>query len=578
MNYFICHKSLLLMILSCDNVALTPLLQINDLWTHRLPVVPCFIVIGLFVFLFSLMMIRLYRKESYNKDIVQKKLEKEQKELDITINSLKEGVVSVDVKGNILSINSAAICFLRLDKKKSYIGTSIWSLFDIQEKGNPFYLKEQIHAFSNSLGNQTLSDTAYVITKNKNTFSVAGSISSLYYNGRSYGSVITFHDTTDEFTQKEFLALSMISGDVFAWHYNPGQNALFFDPSFFEAFHIDDDGTHAIKGDRFLNAIHPDDLDDWLNMTRDVFHGKIKKITKQVRMMLSGSAYQWWEYRLAVLPKSHKGSKYKLIGICMSIEQFKKTEEELIRLRDEAEKSDQMKGVFLANMSHEVRTPLNAIVGFSSLLIDSQDLSLDIQVEFMDIVNENCRLLLKLINEILDISRIESGITFTYEVVNLNTLIEEIILQVMIEQQIDKVELVCKLPDEPLSIVTDPFRLKQVLGNLIDNALKFTQKGTICMGYSYKKTEKEVVLFVEDDGMGISAQELPKIFERFYKSDNFTQGGGLGLPIAEEIVKRLNGRIHVESELGKGTCFFVYLPWDKEEGLKIKEESGTNET
>lgn len=527
---------------------------------YQNPLIAIAIITSLFLILFALMMVRLYKREAQNKIIVQKKLEKEQKELDITIDSLEEGVISMNADGVILSINKKALQWLGLDKEAACVGLSVWTLFDIQERDNPFYLKELIKELYDTRKDIKLSDTAYVITRKKKAFSISGSISSLYYDGHAYGSVLSFHDTTDEFAQREYLALSMISGDIFAWRYDQKDNALHFDEAFFQAYNIKDDGSNTIRGERFLQHIHPDDVDEWVKTIKDIYSGEIQKITRQIRMKFAeNSDYQWWEYRYAAMPKSTKDSRYKLIGICMSIEEFKKTEKELIRLKNEAEESDHLKGVFLANMSHEVRTPLNAIVGFSSLLIDGDSLPQESRDEFMGIINENCRLLLKLINEILDISRIESGITFRKDPCDLTEIIQSVIEQLRKEHPGD-VELIMDVPEEPVTIISDSYRLKQILGNLTDNAFKFTKEGHIVVGYKKAVSEDKVTLMVKDTGIGITPEAMSKIFERFYKSDDFTQGGGLGLPIIDEIVKRMYGKIKVDSEQNKGTQFYVDLP------------------
>jgi len=525
-----------------------------------------------FLGLFIVLMLRLYRREAYNKLLVDQRLKKEQKELDITIESLKEGLVSMDAKGVLLSINSAAIKWLGLNPAEDYTGQSVWSLFNIYEKDNLYYLKNELSILSQTLGSHKLSDTAYIITADKKAFSVAGSISSLHHQGHSYGSVISFHDTTNEYTQKEYLALSMISGDIFAWRFDQTTKSLYFDESFLQAFQVPDNGAHTIHYSQFRKIIHPDDMDEWNRAIRDIFIEKKGKTTLRLRLKFNEDAnYQWWEYRMSALPKSTRESRYNLVGICINIEKFKQTEEELIRLRDEAEKSDYEKGLFLANMSHEVRTPLNSIVGFSSLLIDDEKLTDESRNEFIGIVNENCRLLLKLINEILDISRIESGITFRKEPCDLTRLIEEIIDQYPIDKY-EEVGLILDVPDEPVELINDSFRLRQILINLVDNAFKFTQKGHISLGYQVDDEKKEVVLFVKDTGVGISKEEISKIFKRFYKSDDFIQGGGLGLPIVKEIVKRMQGRIRVESEVNEGTAFYVYLPIES-----MDQESGNLE-
>jgi PAS domain-containing protein len=395
---------------------------------YKVPIIASSIIASLFLLLFISLLTRFYRRESYNKKQIQRNLLKEQHELDITVDSLNEGVIAVDAGGQVLSINSAAVEWLQLDKNVTYIGYSIWSLFDIQEKDNPFYLRDLVAEYSNSTEKSSwLKDTAYAITANKKVFPVSGNISSLNAESKTPGVVLTFRDITNEYTQKQYLALSMISGDVFAWRYDQNNNRIYFDESFFELFQIKDDGTHSVAVEDFMTAIHPDDFPLWRETMDCVLDGTITKGFLQFRMNLNGQGYIWWEYRISLSTSITEDSSFKYVGICLNVEQFKQTEEELIRLKEEAEKSDQMKGIFLANMSHEVRTPLNAIVGFSSILIDNQDLPSDERKEFINIINENCRLLLKLINEILDISRIESGIYFREEECDLNEVIKEVI-------------------------------------------------------------------------------------------------------------------------------------------------------
>lgn len=552
-----------------DSVILNMPLRVK----YRLQIVTSSVIVFLFVALFAIMLLRLYRREYYNKNKAKENLKKEQKELDITIASLKEGLVSVSPEGIILSINKTAITLLGFDPKQSYIGESVWSLFNIQRKNNPYYLKEQLKELSQTLGSHVLSETAYIITKDNRTFSIEGSISSLYYSGISYGSVISFHDTTDEYAQKEYLALSMISGDIFACRYDQANKVILYNESFFSNFGINDNGSHSITRKDFIKAIHPEDRHRCLLLLLRVIRGKAEKVTLQMRMDLNGKGYQWWEYRVSIMPESTRDSRYLLIGICMSIDKFKKTEQDLIRLKDEAENSDLMKSAFLSNMSHEVRTPLNSIVGFSTLLIEGDELPKESRDEFMEIINENCKLLLKLINEILDLSRIESDIVFRKEPCDLNRMMEEL-LPFYISEGKGKEGVSCEmdLPGKNVILNSDVYRLKQVMSNLLDNAFKFTEEGTIFFGYKYDEEKDEAILFVKDSGVGIAEEYLPRIFDRFYKSDQFMQGGGLGLSIVAEIVKRMNGRINVKSKIGEGTSFFIHLPVHEKDEEPKKEE------
>jgi hypothetical protein len=213
-------------------------------------------------------------------------------------------------------------------------------------------------------------------------------------------------------------------------------------------------------------------------------------------------------------------------------------------------------------MSHEIRTPLNAIVGFSQLLGSNTDLENEEKTEFSELINKNSVLLLKLINDILDLSRIESGrISFTYEDCNLNQLINDIFNthKVLMPQN---VELRKQVPDNPAIIHTDRLRLTQVITNFINNATKFTSEGYIELKYQYSDDNRSIHISVTDTGKGIPADKIQQVFERFQKLDEFAQGTGLGLAISQSIIKTFNGSIHLESEVGKGSKFTIVLPYD----------------
>lgn len=251
-----------------------------------------------------------------------------------------------------------------------------------------------------------------------------------------------------------------------------------------------------------------------------------------------------------------------LLSIEWDITEMERMKRELLVAKEKAETSDQLKSAFLANMSHEIRTPLNAIVGFSDLLKDLEAFSSEEVQQFVETININCTLLLALINDILDLSRIESG-TMDFQLSSYNLTF--IMQQVYDSQRLSMpqgVELRTDFPEGTgKDIVTDSVRLKQVVNNLINNARKFTVKGSITLGYSMEEPGYTTV-FVEDTGAGISDEDQKHIFERFYKADSFTQGAGLGLSICQTIVERLHGTITVTSKLGRGTRFEVRLSDD----------------
>ena len=232
----------------------------------------------------------------------------------------------------------------------------------------------------------------------------------------------------------------------------------------------------------------------------------------------------------------------------------------LIEEKERAEEANKMKSAFLANMSHEIRTPLNAIVGFTNLLQDEKELTDEEKDLFRNTINKNSNLLLKLINDILELSRIESGrMSFAFDDCSLNELLEEI-YQTHHLLMPSNIRFLKEFQETELIIHVDRFRFTQVITNFINNAVKFTTKGHILLGAVYKKEEKEVHVFVEDTGKGMSEEAQKKVFERFFKVDEFAQGTGLGLSICQTIAERLEGRITLSSQEGKGSRFTLIIP------------------
>ena len=242
-----------------------------------------------------------------------------------------------------------------------------------------------------------------------------------------------------------------------------------------------------MKIEEFQDAIHPEELDNFLRDRNLLDSGFLSRKVTQRRCNFNKKGYEWWEFRYAQ-NKNEKDSvsgdeAVEVSGLCLNIQRIKDTENSLIAARQKAEESDRMKLVFLANMSHEIRTPLNAIVGFSQLLNSDMPLEPEEKAEFIDLITKNSDLLLKLINDILDLSRIESGsMSFSYENLDLSKLMGDIFHthQLMMPEG---VELKIRVPHEPLIIRSDHFRLTQVCTNFINNAVKFTAKGYIEIGY-----------------------------------------------------------------------------------------------
>ena len=304
--------------------------------------------------------------------------------------------------------------------------------------------------------------------------------------------------------------------------------------------------------------VHPDDRRVLLDFFEDARTGKRNNFRKEMRVHRPGTAEKWDWVRTSILVTAYEpeNEKIELIGINYDITALKETEAELIKARDKAQMMDRLKSAFLANISHEIRTPLNAIVGFSDLLVESDNA--EDRRKYIAIVRENNSLLLQLISDILDISKIEAGmLEFTDEDVDVNVLCEDIVRSMQMKVQ-SGVRLVFE-PCLPVCHVNcDHNRLYQVLSNLVNNAIKFTSEGSIRVGYVQKNGELE--FYVQDTGIGIEKEQQSRIFERFVKLNSFIPGTGLGLPICRSIVEQLGGRMGVDSKPGQGSRFWFTLP------------------
>ena len=313
--------------------------------------------------------------------------------------------------------------------------------------------------------------------------------------------------------------------------------------------------------------MHPEDRKRFLDFYDEVRDGKRRHFQGEMRIRRPGTKNEWNWVSSNVMVTNYKPeeNEIEIIGINYDITELKETEAELIQARDKAEMMDRLKSAFLANMSHEIRTPLNAIVGFSDLLVETEELSE--RQEYIKIVRENNDLLLQLISDILDLSKIEAGtFEFTSGDVDVNLLCEDIVRSMGMKAK-GEVELVLDNHLPVCHVISDRNRIHQVISNFVNNAMKFTSEGSIHVGYKLKDGELE--FYVEDTGIGIEKEQLPHIFERFVKLNSFVHGTGLGLSICQSIVEQLGGRIDVDSEKGKGSRFWFTIP-----GVIVTEEVG----
>ena len=353
----------------------------------------------------------------------------------------------------------------------------------------------------------------------------------------------SFFDLVGDYAKVGYAHFDALSRDGYAlrsWYRNVGE----------------EEGTPLPEIIGIHSHFHPEDRAVMIDFLDKVIKGESSKLSRDVRIRRADGNYTWTRVNVLVRNYQPQDNIIEMLCINFDITELKETERMLIGAKEKAEEADRLKSAFLANMSHEIRTPLNAIVGFSSLLEEAEDA--EEKHLYATMIEENNKLLLQLISDILDLSKIEAG-TFDIipEQVDAQQLCNELLqsMQVRATEQVE-ILLAPELPE--LTFTSDKNRLYQVLLNFVTNALKFTSEGSIVI--DYRINGNEVRFSVQDTGMGIDPEKQEAIFTRFVKLNNFIAGTGLGLPICQSIVTQLGGKIGVESEPGKGSCFWFTYP------------------
>ncbi|MEY8705966.1 ABC transporter substrate binding protein [Bacteroides faecichinchillae] len=514
-------------------------------------------------------LVRVNRRESKRRIhaqtrlLVQNKMVEQRNEFDNIFHSIRDGVITYDINLNIHFTNRSLLKMLHLPydtPARPYEGMPAGSIFKIFYNGEEI-LRDMLNEVATTGNRVVIPKGAFMKeVHSENYFPVSGEIVPIHSKGQITGMALSARNVSDEEMQKRFFDMALEESFIYPWQFDVAINSFIFPQGFLVHFGYDESIT-TISRDEMDQMIHPDDLVEMSRIFDKALTGDESCARLNFRQRNATGEYEWWEYRSSVITGLTSDSLYNILGVCQSIQRYKTAEQEMREARDKALQADKLKSAFLANMSHEIRTPLNAIVGFSDLLSDTSAFTVEEVAQFIATINKNCGLLLALINDILDLSRIESGtMEFQFASHNLSLLLKTVHDSQRLNMP-QGVELVLCVPEgDKKYLVTDNVRLQQVINNLINNAAKFTTSGFITFGYEDDKDPNYTLLFVEDTGVGITQEGIEHIFERFYKVDNFTQGAGLGLSICQTIVERLRGTISVSSEVGKGTRFTVRVP------------------
>lgn len=360
------------------------------------------------------------------------------------------------------------------------------------------------------------------------------------------------------------LAMALDVANIIPWRWNLENKTMLCDVNrSVELQHIGgSEEALSVPEEQYFSKIHKDDRDRVRAAYTALIEGKVEKIKEEYRVLSKSNhhySYDWVEAQATVEKRDKNGKALSIVGSSLIITRRKRMELDLLEAKEHAEESNRLKSAFLANMSHEIRTPLNAIVGFSNILASAEEENE--KQEYVNIIENNNKLLLQLINDILDLSKIESGsMEFVYSDFDLNALLHEIEQTSVLRLTTSAVEIISEEGLPQCCIRSEKNRLTQVISNLINNAIKFTPEGSIRFGY--RLLERNTLYFyVTDTGCGIASSKKNAVFERFVKLNSFVQGTGLGLPICKTIVERLGGKMSVESEEGHGSTFWFTIPY-----------------
>jgi len=477
--------------------------------------------------------------------------------------NLPVGIELYDKDGYLVDMNDKELEIFGLTDMKEALGVSLFENPNIPED-----VKEKLRARENvdfSINYDFSKIDRYVTSRRKDIINLQTKVALLYDSQNQFSNYLFINidttETTSAYTKiQEFEHLFLLIGDYakvgFA-HFNVMTRDGYAQDTWYRNLG-EKENTPMPQVIGVYSHVHPEDCAVLKHFVGQVKEGKATSLSKEVRIDRGNGKYSWTSINVMVRDYRPQDGVIEMLCINYDITPLKETEEKLIIARDKAEELDRLKSAFLANMSHEIRTPLNSIVGFSSLLAETDDR--EERQEYIKIVETNNELLLQLVSDILDLSKIESG---TFDFVRSDLDVNESCMKIIKSMEMkvpETVDLVFEKYMPDCHIYTDKNRFMQVITNFINNALKFTKQVTIALGYE-QTSPHEIKFYVRDTGVGIPKEKLDSIFERFVKLNTFVQGTGLGLSICKSLVSQMGGKIGVESTEGEGSCFWFTHPY-----------------
>ncbi|WP_455585451.1 sensor histidine kinase [Bacteroides sp.] len=475
--------------------------------------------------------------------------------------NLPVGIELYDKNGYMIDVNEKNLEMFGIKNKEEVLGVNLFS-----EPNIPEDIKVKLKNRENSNFNLNYDFTnvdGYYPSQKKGIINLVSKATILYDSQNNVTNYLIINIDTTETTYayskiREFENLFTLIGDYAKVGYAIF-NALSRDGYALSSWYDnigEKDGTPLPKIIGVYQHIHPEDRALLKEFIGNVKQGKATRLSKEVRIERDSGELSWTSINVLVRDFRPEDNIIEMVCVNYDITPLKQTEQKLIIARDKAEQLDKLKSAFLANMSHEIRTPLNSIVGFSTLLAETDDM--EERTEYISIIERNNELLLQLISDILDLSKIEAGtFDFVNEPFEINQVCREIVQTLKAKTQ-KGVALLFKTPSSPCCIYSDKNRFTQVIINFITNAIKFTSQGSITLGYEIM--DDAIKVYVRDTGLGIPHEKLNNIFDRFVKLNTFVQGTGLGLSICKSIVSQMGGEIGVESTENVGSCFWFTHP------------------